>query len=82
MDWQIEPTTPWNYGLVVDPANPEATITVTPQKVGRVPFDTAAAPVVLQGQGQADPVWKLVTTKPARRRAAPRPRTNLLPKWS
>ncbi len=59
-DWQIEPTTPWNYGLIVDPVHPEATITVTTQKASPVPFATAAAPVVLKAKGKAIPSWKLV----------------------
>jgi len=59
-DWQIEPTTSWNYGLLLDPANPEAGVTVATNKVGNVPFDTAAAPVVLKVKGRQIPDWKLV----------------------
>ena len=58
-DWQIEPTTPWNYGLLLDPADPQAAIAVTAGTVGRVPFDTASAPVVLKVKGKQIPDWKL-----------------------
>jgi len=60
MDWQIEPTTPWNYGLLVDPKNPEATIAVATNPVSGLPFDTSAPPVILKAKGKQVPDWKLV----------------------
>ncbi|HSW46410.1 MAG TPA: beta-L-arabinofuranosidase domain-containing protein [Phycisphaerae bacterium] len=71
MDWQIEPTTPWNYGLLIDPANPEASITVAASKVGQVPYDTAAAPVVLKVKGRRIPDWKLVDDQAGETPASP-----------
>jgi len=60
IDWQIEPTTPWNYGLQIDPANPEASITQAVQhKPGKLPFDTDAAPVVLKARGRLIPQWQI-----------------------
>ena len=58
-DWQIESTTPWNYGLIIDPANPDAAVATTTQKVSKVPFNTAAAPVVLKAKAKQIPAWKL-----------------------
>ncbi len=37
-DWEIHPTTAWNYGLIIDAANPDASITVRRNEVGRFPF--------------------------------------------
>ncbi len=58
-DWQIESTTPWNFGLQIDPANPDASIQATTRKPGKVPFDTDAAPVVLKVRGKPIPGWQL-----------------------
>jgi len=37
-DWEIRPTTPWNYGLLIDRADPGKDITVRKKKIGRFPF--------------------------------------------
>jgi DUF1680 family protein len=37
-DWQVFPTTAWNYALNVDAAAPEKSITVTETEVGEAPF--------------------------------------------
>lgn len=58
-DFEIHPTTPWNYGLVVDPKNPEKTIKVKERKVRPVPFANDAAPVVLTAKGKLLPNWGL-----------------------
>lgn len=60
-DWEVYPTTPWNYGLIVDPAHPAEFFEVV--KVGapgKVPFDPGAAPVILVGRGRRLPEWGLV----------------------
>ncbi|NLU21624.1 MAG: hypothetical protein GXW89_13170 [Phycisphaerae bacterium] len=59
VDWQIEPTTPWNYGLLIDPANPEKSIQVERSEPGKVPFDNHQPPVVLKVKGKQIPDWKL-----------------------
>ncbi len=60
IDWQIEPTTPWNYGLQIDPAHPEASITQAVQRrPGKLPFDTDAAPVILKARGRLIPQWQI-----------------------
>jgi uncharacterized protein len=60
IDWAIEPTTPWNYGLLIDREHPEKSITVEKLKVGKVPFDQQGAPVVLKVKGRAIPEWVMV----------------------
>ncbi|MBN1387080.1 MAG: glycoside hydrolase family 127 protein [Bacteroidales bacterium] len=37
-DWQIKPTTDWNYGLLVDAEKPEESITVEDNTIGEYPF--------------------------------------------
>jgi hypothetical protein len=59
-DWEISPTTPWNYGLLLNRESPELSITVTTRSPGKVPFAQEAAPVVLEVTGRAIPAWVLV----------------------
>jgi hypothetical protein len=38
VDWQITPESPWNYGLLIDPANPARGLSVKENTIGRYPF--------------------------------------------
>jgi len=60
IDWSIEPTTPWNYGLLIDRANPEKSITVEKRKISPLPFDQQNPPVVLKAKGRLIPQWTMV----------------------
>ena len=61
-DWpayEILPKTPWNYGLVVDPTQPETSIILVSQKEPAYqPFGPEAAPVVLRARARKIPHWK------------------------
>jgi hypothetical protein len=46
-DWQIYPTTLWNYGLVIDRQNPKYTIEYGP--ISKMPFARKGEPVFLPG---------------------------------
>jgi len=59
-DWAIYPTTPWNYGLILDRENPEKSIAVVRKEIGKVPFAQEGAPVILKVKGRAILDWKLV----------------------
>jgi len=59
-DWEVYPTTPWNYGLVIDPGNPDRFLTVEERRVGETPFSPEGAPVRLIAKGRRIPEWKLV----------------------
>ena len=59
VDWQIYPTTPWNYGLIVDRASPENSLAVERRPVGRLPFAQETAPVVLRAKGRRLAGWQL-----------------------
>ncbi len=59
-DWEVRPTTPWNYGLEVDPARPEAAVEVIEKPLGDVPFSAAGAPLEVRIKGRRIPEWMLV----------------------
>jgi len=59
-DWEVFPATPWNYALVIDPANPERSLTVGEKPVARQPFAQDTAPVEISAKGRRLPEWQLV----------------------
>ena len=58
-DFEVKPTTPWNYGLVLDPARPEQAVTFEERPVGDRPFSPEGAGVVARARAKAIPNWKL-----------------------
>lgn len=59
-DWEVYPTTPWNYGLLLDPARPELSIEVRQKPITNYPFSPAGAPVELIAKGKRISDWTLV----------------------
>jgi len=59
-DWAVEPTTPWNYALVLDAAHPENSLKVEERPIGQYPFSSEGAPVVLNAKARRLPGWTLV----------------------
>jgi hypothetical protein len=59
-DWEVYPTTPWNYGLALTghPAPAEA-FAVREALLGPVPFAPDAAPVTLMAPARRVPQWEL-----------------------
>jgi len=57
-DWEVYPTTPWNYGLVLD-GPVEELFTVCEQPIGPIPFAPEGAPVMLRARGRRVPAWRL-----------------------
>ncbi len=57
--WQILPTTPWNYGLVLNAADPLKDVEVVqkPWPADEQPFALDAAPVELKVRAQRIPNW-------------------------
>ena len=55
-DWEVSPTTPWNYGLVPDLSR----IAVEEAPLGAVPFASESAPVRLTVPARRLPEWGLV----------------------
>jgi hypothetical protein len=58
-DWEVHPTTPWNYALVLDREHPEKSLTAARGPIGKMPFDGKTAPVVLKAKGRKIPAWQL-----------------------
>lgn len=58
-DFEVRPTTPWNYGLEVDEARPETAITFAEQPVGEKPFSPEGAGMIARVKGRRLPDWKL-----------------------
>ncbi len=59
--WEIHPTTPWNYGLVLDAADPTGSFTVVKKDwpASDMPFTHAGAPIALRANGKKIPQWQL-----------------------
>jgi hypothetical protein len=58
-DFEVRPTTPWNYALIADPAKPEAAATFEERPVGDRPFAPEGAGVVAHAKGRKIPNWKV-----------------------
>ena len=56
-DWQVYPTTRWNYALSVADEKSVQDIAVTEKPVGKVPFSARDAAVSLQVKGRILPTW-------------------------
>jgi hypothetical protein len=64
-DWEVFPTTPWNYGLRVDPANPAASFAVREQPLERQPFNRDHPPVLIEVKARRLPEWVMVNDSAA-----------------
>ncbi len=58
-DWEVYPTTAWNYGLHLDPDDPEAGVRVEKGGLGSCAFSPEGAPLQLKVQGRRVPQWQL-----------------------
>ena len=56
-DYEVRPTTPWNYALILDPEKPEKTITVEERSVKMPCFTEIKAPVVMTAKARQAPEW-------------------------
>ena len=59
-DWEVHPTTAWNYGLRIDPANPAASLQVEETPVAELPFSPEGAPVSVRATARKVPEWQMV----------------------
>lgn len=58
-DFEVRPATPWNYGLLLDEAQPTNSVEFIEQPVGDIPFSPDGAGIVAKVQGRKVPSWKL-----------------------
>jgi hypothetical protein len=56
-DFEVRPTTAWNYGLLLDPESPELDFEELP--VGERPFSPEGASMRVTVRGRRLPDWKL-----------------------
>ena len=57
-DWQVFPSTPWNYALVLDTNDPARSITVVESKTSKSPFTREGAPVRLNVKARKINQWR------------------------
>ncbi|WP_372814135.1 beta-L-arabinofuranosidase domain-containing protein [Paenibacillus sp.] len=55
--YNITADNPWNYGLLIDRAHPEASIQVVTSEMPDNPFEQAKTPVKLVAKGKLIPTW-------------------------
>jgi DUF1680 family protein len=58
-DWEVYPTTPWNYALELDPGCPEESFRVIRKPVARQPYDAESPPIILLAKGKRLPQWHM-----------------------
>jgi hypothetical protein len=63
-DWEVYPTTPWNYGLAVDPKNAGDAFTVRERPIARQPFAALDSPVEITVRARRVPQWGVVDDSP------------------
>ncbi|HEY2860491.1 MAG TPA: beta-L-arabinofuranosidase domain-containing protein [Terracidiphilus sp.] len=57
-DWQVFPTTEWNYALELDPADPARSIESTESPLAEAPFSRKHSPVALNVKARKLPDWR------------------------
>ena len=58
-DFEVLPTTPWNYALELDAAKPEASFRFEEAPIGANPFDPATPPLRAYVKGKLLPGWDI-----------------------
>jgi uncharacterized protein len=56
-DWQIYPSSAWNYALSLDPSEPAKDIVVSESEVSAVPFGKRGNPITLRMKAKVLPDW-------------------------
>lgn len=60
-EWEVFPTSPWNYGLVLEGKNPLADFKVTEKgQIADQPWTPDAAPIEITVKAKRIPNWKMV----------------------
>ena len=60
-EWELFPTTPWNYGLLLDAGNPLAGFNVVEKgQVADQPWTLETAPIEIAARAKRIPAWRLV----------------------
>ena len=70
-DWEVYPTTAWNYALQLDPNAPDEGLRFESRPVGERPFSPEGAPVAARAAGRRLPHWELAGSSAAPPPASP-----------
>jgi hypothetical protein len=70
-DWEVYPTSPWNYALRLDAANPASSFQVEEAPIARQPFSIGSPAVLLKVKGRRVPQWVMVDDSAAPPPASP-----------
>jgi hypothetical protein len=76
IDWEVYPTSPWNYALVVDPKNPAEAFTVSERPAGSQPFSLDGSPLEVLVKARRLPEWQIEDDS-----AGPLPLSPVSSKW-
>ncbi|KAB2640811.1 MAG: hypothetical protein DVB25_03460 [Verrucomicrobia bacterium] len=57
-DYELLPTTPWNYGLILDEKNPQQSFEVVTKPLTEPVYSSKNAPVELHAKARLVPTWK------------------------
>lgn len=58
-DFEVRPNSPWNYGLLLDPARPEEGLVFEEREVGDQPFSPEGAGMMARVRGRRIPRWEM-----------------------
>jgi len=58
-DFEVRPSTPWNYGLLLDEQNLDASVTFQELPLGERPFSPEGAGVAAEVKGRRLPRWNM-----------------------
>jgi hypothetical protein len=56
-DWEVYPTTPWNYALAIDREHPDRSVTIELTKGNPPRFSPGGSPIVARVKGRRLPGW-------------------------
>ena len=59
-DWEVYPTTPWNYALDISEKSLNQDIVFHEKPIGDIPFSPQGAPVIAKVKGIRVPQWQMV----------------------
>ncbi len=59
-DFEVRPTTPWNYGVILDERNPASSVRFEERPIGERPFSPEGAAMVAHARARRIPGWKIV----------------------
>jgi len=59
-EWEVFPTTPWNYGLAIDEHNPSSSLEIRKKPVTNQPFTIENAPIEIIAKAKRIPNWRLI----------------------